>query len=152
MMGVLLALPLCGLLHAAPIGIANHNPGNIRSLHPWLWRGAIGKDARDHLIFRDDLTGLLAMKKILRAYYFQHHLVNVSSIVDRWVGHPKTAAQVAEETGYLLAVAQRAGVAPNERLWLEDHRMMSNLARAIIYAENGEQPYPASLYRQAFGY
>lgn len=107
-------------------------------------------DKDNRLIFQSDLCGLRAMRKVLRAYYFKHHLVTIRQITLRWAKKPVDKKKLAEFNGYCLGVAQKSGVDLDTRLWLEDDVMMETVAKAIIYGENGSQPYPESLLKKVF--
>lgn len=145
-------LLLCGSLHSATIGIENHNPGNIISYDYRQWHGATGTDEWGHLVFPDDEHGLIAIRRVLRAYYYKHKIRNVSGIVNRWVRRPKTEAEIQAVRNYILCVCQRAKVKPNQRLWLNDNEMMASIAKAIVFAENSSDPYPEDLYKKVFKY
>ena len=133
----------------AAIGLDNHNPGNIRSTHPWQWPGAVGVDPWHRLIFRTDLDGLRAMRRVLRAYN-RKGINTVAGIVNRWIG-PKTGrASIRQAWGYLLRVAADMGT--TGRIALNDPEVQGRLAQSIVYAENGSQPYPEALFKRVFHY
>ena len=150
--GLILALLLVAATCHASIGTDNRNPGNIRGHRCQDWGGAIAHDPWGHLIFRTDLDGLKAMRKVLAAYGRKHHINTVRGICARWVAKPKTKAQARELVGYVKAVAQRAGVGLDTPLDMADRKLLARVARGLVWAENGVDSYPESLFRQAFNY
>ena len=131
------------------IGIDNHNPGNVRSWHPQAWPGAVDVDHWHHLIFKRDLDGLKAIHFILAAYG-RKHVNTISAIVNRWVGPPRSKKDALNKRGYLRAVAQKMHRPMNAHVNLGSPATMIRLAHAIVYAENGSDPYSDSLYDEAF--
>ena len=64
----------------------------------------------------------------------------MQEIINRW------APPVENDTGaYVSQVAKVVGVSPTEPLNLDDDLIMAKLVTAIIWHENGVQPYPAAL-------
>ena len=149
-MRLILAVLLALTIHAhASIGTDNHNPGNIRSWHPNVWAGAVGVDRWHHLRFAADEDGIRAMRRVLRAY--NHKGVRtVAGIVNRWVGPKHGTVAILAVRGYLLRVAKDMGT--TGQIDLSDNEVMGRLAKSIIYAENGVQPYPESVFRKIFHY
>ena len=145
-----LALLLTAGLGAELLGLVNHNPGNIRAHSIKGWNGATGLDPWLYLQFQTDLDGLRAMRRVLRAYDRKHHLHTVAAICNRWVGPPRSNKDVVDHRDYILAVAQRLEVRENELIYLDDPTTLKAIARAIVYAENGMDPFSDRLYEQAF--
>ncbi len=146
-------LLLAGACHAhVPVGIRANNPGNIHGVHVEQWAGAVGTDSYHYLRFATPLDGLRAMRLVMRAYWTRYGICTVSGLVNRWVRKPHGKRQIDDLRQYLLLVSRRMGVEPNQTLAMMDPFTEERLAKAIVYAENGEQPYPDSLYRQAFQY
>lgn len=92
-MNILTALLLCSSLHSGVtvgqadagvhgdvIGLANHNPGNIRAHSIKGWKGAVGLDPWLHIKFKTDLDGLKAIRFVLTAYHRKHHLTRLDDI------------------------------------------------------------------------
>ena len=87
------------------------------------------------------------MRRVLRAY--NHKGVRtVAGIVNRWVGPKHGQAAILAVRGYLLRVAADMGT--TGQIDLGDHKVTKRLARSIVYAENGSNPYPDQLYDQVF--
>ena len=129
-----------------PVGIRSNNMGNLHGDYPSHWLGAISTDRYHYLRFSSPYYGMRAMRINLEAYYYKHHLHTVRQIASRWVRKPCNIQQTADLENYMAGVAQRAGVGKDDRLWLEDKYMMIKLCKAIVYGEQGENPYPDSLY------
>ena len=143
-----MALLLCGATAfcAAPIGIQNSNPGNISGKNLKFWRrhGATGRDCFGHLIFRRDIDGLRAMRFVLAAYGRKGH-DTIRDIAHRWTGHPLDLGRY----GYATCLCQRLHAGLDDRLDMTPATIEA-LARALVLAENGRDPYPARLWREAF--
>jgi len=134
-----------------PIGLALHNPGNIRSAHPERWAGAIGRTDGIICVSARIWTGS-TMRRVLSGYSSRYAESTVAGIVNRWVGPQHTRLQKSEVRDYLLSVAQCLGVNPNQNIDLSDSFEQARVAYCIVYAENGTNPYAERLFRQAFGY
>jgi hypothetical protein len=141
---------LAGSLQAAPIGIRQHNPGNIHGKFPSHWLGATSTDDYGYLSFDTDEHGLRALRINLEFYYFGRHLMTIRQIAKRWVRKPRNAEQRAALESYIQGFAQRVKVRADARLWLEDRRMLEKVGEGIVWVEQGEDPYPKALYRQVF--
>ncbi len=158
---LLLALiPLCTpvCLEAAHnqgyvIGISNSNPGNLRAIKWKWWRkfGATGVDPWHHLIFKSDKDGLKALRYVLQVYGRKGHNT-VNKITKRWVGPRNFEAACDSPLGYRAKLLQDLRVRPNAPLDMNDPKLLATLAKAIVYAENGVNPYSEKLYKEVFGY
>lgn len=140
------------LLADSPCGIRACNPGNIHGLHWKEWGGATQTDENEYLRFKTPLDGLKAMDRVLVAYHERYGIKTVSGIVHRWVREPRNEQQERQLQQYIAFVALNLGVHPKTKLDMDDPRELARIAKAIIFAENSEQPYPDSLFKTAFGY
>lgn len=124
---------------AAPRGIRNNNPGNIKELRgdSTQWVGERATD--DDPLFEEFETpedGIRALVKILRNYKRLYNISMVSSIITRW------APSVENDTkAYIRAVCERMCVSPFEDLDMDNRYQLRLLAVAIIHHENGMMPY-----------
>lgn len=151
MKAILLALLIWSSAgNSAVIGLENHNPGNIRAHSIRGWKGAVGLDPWLHIKFKTDLDGLKAIRFVLTAYDRKHHLTRLDDIVWRWVGPAKNKAQRKQKEGYLRCIVQHTGIKADGMVDLKDRNIQARLARAIVIGECGFDPYPWSLYREAF--
>lgn len=123
---------------AAPRGIRNNNPGNIRKSHE-PWRGLMpAHEQTDPAFFRFSSPewGIRAIAVILRTYQGKYKLGTVRALIKRW------APDVENDTeAYVQAVCTAVGVGPDEPIDLRDAGDMRGVVLAIIRHENGEQPY-----------
>ena len=126
-------------LFGAPRGLRNNNPGNLKFAGQ---PGAIGKDAQGFAIFRTPADGLAAMRRQL-GLYRARGLDTISSIVSAWA--PASAGN--DTAAYIAAVSQAMHVGAQKRLNLSDPAVVSRLMRAMIYHENGQDPFGAGAMR-----
>lgn len=120
-----------------PRGIRNCNPGNIR----WgdAWQGLVTKaDITDSSFcqFTDPVYGIRAMAKIFSKYANVYGLTTPSAIIARWA--PPTENNTP---AYVASVAAALGVGPDDRIDVHEPATMIALLKAVIYQENGVQPY-----------
>lgn len=128
------------LRNTKPRGIRNNNPLNIRK-NTIEWQGAVGDDgAFVKFAFASD--GIRAAARILKTYRDKYGLNTVAGIVARWAPPNENDTQ-----SYIDSVAGKVGVAPSQTLSDEDY---PNLIRAMIYHENGQQPYPVIIINDGF--
>lgn len=129
----------------APRGIYNHNPGNIERTAE-TWRGQSQVQADDRFVqFDAPIWGLRALAKLLRNYQTRYGLRTIRTIIGRWApqGENNTVA-------YVDAVAEEVHQAPDAFLDLVAHpEILHALMAAIVHHENGQQPYPDSLFVDA---
>lgn len=64
-----------------PHGIRTNNPGNLRGLAQFVGSSR-GRDG--FLIFQSEVDGIRAAALTLHAYYYEHGLKTISTIVHRW--------------------------------------------------------------------
>ena len=147
---ILSLLLVSGGMYGKTIGIENHNGGNIRVHSIKGWSGAVGLNEWKHIIFATDLDGIRAIRRVLRGYDRKHRLDKLGPICWRWVGPAKTYEQLLQKKGYLRSICQKMNMTETSFVDLRDRHVMMRLAKAIVYSENGSQPYPDSLYREAF--
>lgn len=124
---------------AAPRGIRNNNPGNIRLGIQWF--GLVPPAQQTDPTFCQFDTaahGIRAIGKILCTYHDVYGLNTIQDMIARWAppNENDTAAYVAN-------VAQLVGVQPSDPINIHDPNTLATLVKAIIFHENGEQPYDA---------
>lgn len=147
--GALFALALFGLLYMKnnnqPRGIRNNNPLNIRENHlvDYDWQGEHELDIDPE--FEEFVTpekGIRAAARILKNYRDNRGLNTVSGIITRWA--PPTEN---DTTSYIESVAVKVGIGRSEALTDYDY---PELIKAMIYHENGQQPYSDSIIESGF--
>lgn len=126
-----------------PRGIRNNNPGNIKiGVKPW--RGQVGVDERGFVKFDDAENGLRAMGVILGNYHKLRGLSTIRQFFGRYA-----PAKENDVDSYVDDVAKRCGVGADEPYDLADEGKMARLLEAIVWHENGQQPYEKGLIRAA---
>lgn len=113
-------------------GIRNNNPMNIRA-DGTQWRGAVGDDG-EFVQFDSPVMGIRAAARILRTYRQKYGLSTIGGIVSRWA--PPSENDTAS---YIKSVAAKVGKIADADLSDSDYPA---LMAAMIYHENGKQPYP----------
>jgi len=119
-----------------PRGLRNNNGGNIRG-GPVPWKGEVGRDPVDFVIFSSAHYGLRALAKLLITYRLKYVLDCVEEIIGRWAPTSEN-----DTRAYVNAVAREVGVSPTETInVVTDPAMLGRLVAAIVRHENGQQPY-----------
>ena len=121
---------------ALPRGIRNHNPGNIEWGDPWQGlRPAADRTDKRFAQFVSAAYGLRALARVLISYYDNHGIRTVRAAISRW------APPVENNTeSYVLAVAAKVGVAPDEPIDFHDYERLRPLLEGIVRHENGAGP------------
>lgn len=131
-----------GVKSMTPRGIRNNNPGNIMSDGSTVWNGQVGVDAGGYLVFSTPEYGMRAMAVNLYHYQEWSGLGTIRAIIERWAP-PSTNDTAA----YIADVSARLGIAPGAAVNVV--QILPQLIPAIIWHENGEQPYTAQQIAQA---
>jgi hypothetical protein len=119
-----------------PRGVRNENPGNIR-LGRSDWRGSIARSTDpDFVQFEHAIYGIRALANLLRNYRAKYGLETVNGIISRYAPPNEN-----ETMAYVNRVAEYLGVEPDAKLDLDNREMLRRLIEAIIWHENGQQPY-----------
>ena len=127
---------------AAPRGIRNNNPGNIK--HGDTWKGEVKSTDKTFEQFKDAEHGIRAIGVLLRTYNTKYNLDTVDSIISRWA--PKSENQTQN---YINFVSKQLGVTSKTRLYLFHKGQIYNrtalkaLVNAIIRMETSYK-YPDS--------
>ena len=85
------------------------------------------------------------MRYVLRQYGRKGHNT-IRDIARRWTGHPLDLGRY----GYAACLCQRLHAGLDQRLDMSDPAIIEALARSLVRAENGRDPYPSSLWWDAF--
>lgn len=131
---------LMKLRNTKPRGIRNNNPLNIRKSGD-NWLGSVGDDG-EFVQFSLASLGVRAAARILKNYRDKYGLNTVSGIINRWAPPSENDTQ-----SYIESVAKKVHVDANQVLDDSDY---PNLIRAMIYHENGQQPYPVDVINDGF--
>ena len=121
-----------------PRGIRNNNPLNIKWSASNGWNGQTGKDSGGFCIFDNPENGVRAAAKILNSYK-KLGLTSIRQIVKRWTSGDSTTIQ----SNYIDFIVKGLQIGA-------DVSLNSNNYAALLFAmtqfENGQNPYPMSLY------
>lgn len=120
-------------------GIRNNNPGNIDYVPANKWRGQLPPNpAIEKRFARFDTpeNGIRALAKLLLTYQSKHGLKTVYQVIARWA--PPTENNTKS---YAAAVSKAMGVAPDDEIDLRSPAMLIPMVTAIIWHENGYNPY-----------
>lgn len=120
----------------APRGLRNNNPGNIMTLPSGhMWDGQTGVDPEGYAVFGTPEAGMKAAATNLNTYATRHAIDTVAGVVNRWA-----PASAGNNTGnYATYIAQRMGVAPDQKLNMSDPRVQHGILGGIFSFENGPQ-------------
>jgi hypothetical protein len=117
-------------------GIRNNNPGNIKLNAKNAWQGKVAQGTDDTFEqFKDPLSGLRAMAVLLVRHY-DKGARSIPQLVSIWA--PPNENKTA---WYIKAVVRQTGFGEDEQLNLHDPEYLGPLMKAIIFEENGNQPY-----------
>lgn len=128
---------------ALPRGIRNNNPGNIRYTGT-QWKG-LASPATDgaFCIFTDARYGIRAMAKILASYQ-SRGVDSLPEIISTWAPSSENDTQ-----SYILSVSARSGLSP---VGIVSREQWPQLIEAIIWHENGKQPYTMATIREGISW
>lgn len=115
-----------------PRGVRNNNPGNIKKTGD-NWDGSNGNDGT-FVIFLEPEYGIRAMIKLFRKYTDDYNLNSIAEIIGRYA--PQNENDTMEYVNY---VSGFMNIDKDE--WLDFPSDFYKLVEAVIYFENGEQPY-----------
>lgn len=132
------------LVKAPTRGEKNANPGNIRFDLLTQWLGQTGYDDKGFCRFDAPEHGIRALCRVLLNYQRLDGCRTLGDVIRRY------APGSENDTGaYVTDVAQRTGIGAGETLDLEHAGELTNLARAIIFHENGRCIYDAATIAKA---
>lgn len=117
-------------------GIRNNNPGNIRRSDD-KWQGlATNQPDSEFFTFQSPIYGIRAIARLLINYQDNNSLSTIREFINRW------APSVENNTdAYVSSVAKRSGFDPDQTIDVHQHEYLKPLVLAIIWHENGVQPY-----------
>lgn len=121
----------------------NNNPGNLRPSNA-PYKGQVGVDSNNYLIFESPEMGLRAMMVTLRTYFTVHRLTTVRKIIYRWA--PPSDNNPTES--YINFVCLRLNKTADQELNFD--MVVVDLCKAMVDFETGKKaPYSDSQYRLA---
>ncbi|WP_294909520.1 structural protein [Tatumella sp. UBA2305] len=128
-------------------GIRNNNPGNIRWGDEWL--GLVQPSERTDTEFCQFISpqyGIRAMIVILRNYQIKYGLNTLFSIINRWAPPDENNTD-----DYIDNISGIIGVDKFYILDLSRNQMVIAIIKAIIFHENGSQPYTKDIFYEVLG-
>lgn len=132
-------------------GIRNHNPGNIEinSNNDWLGQVYPSSDTR-FVTFESPIYGIRAISRTLITYFDKYKLDTIEKIVSRWAPPTNNDGAIENDTeSYIQSVQKRSNMPRNAPLDLFDYETNYAIVEAIIYHENGKQPYSKNQINRA---
>jgi hypothetical protein len=115
-------------------GERNFNPGNIRHGSSWVGLAATQNDP-SFCTFISPEYGIRAIAMILASYKAKG-IDTLRATVNRWAPPSEN-----ETDAYVHDVSSQTGLDPDTCIDLTAFTTCKALVKAIIYHENGEQPY-----------
>lgn len=117
-------------------GIKNNNPGNIRKSGS-VWQGKIIPSSDpDFEEFDNAIDGIRALAKIILKYYKSYGLSTITGIISRYAPGSEN-----DTAAYIADVALRTGFDKDTDLNIGDPQILASIVSAIIWHENGQNPY-----------
>jgi hypothetical protein len=113
----------------------NNNPLNLTSLPHGAWDGQVGNDG-PFAVFSSPQAGLAAADRNLQSYQRLHGINTIGGVINRWA--PQSGGN--DTGGYIGAVSQDLGVAPNQPIDLTDPQVRQKLLMSMAKVESGGTP------------
>ena len=123
-------------------GLRNNNAGNIRWDEKTQWVGMTGSDDKGFIIFSEPKFGVRAMARVLKSYS-RRGVRTVRDIISTWAPTNENDTE-----SYIKSVTRKTGFDEFYPVTESDY---SDLIAAIIFHENGEQPYSQEEIKQGIG-
>lgn len=121
------------------LGIRNNNPLNMREVGI-PWNGKTG-DNKGFTTFETPFYGIRAAANDIKNKWL-NGIDTIAALIDVWAPDSEN-----DTAAYIASVSQKTGI-PAEQKLLSLTQLMQ-VIEAMIYHENGEQPYDQSLIGQA---
>lgn len=128
-------------------GIRNNNPGNIDYNPANKWQGQLpfNKAIEPRFCrFHAPEYGVRAVMKLLQNYA-RAGFNTVEKMINRWAPPIENKTRI-----YIYGVAKKLGVSPSDGIDPFDKETVIELTKAIIFHENGKQPYSQDVFEKAF--
>ncbi|HEI8461977.1 TPA: structural protein [Morganella morganii] len=129
-------------------GIRNNNPGNIDYRPANNWKGQLPYDKSIEprfCRFSAPEYGIRAIIALLRNYQGKYALKTIRGLISRWAPSNEN-----NTNAYVSGVSKALGVDPDASVSLVYKDTAISLAKAIIYHENGCQPYSDAVFEKAY--
>lgn len=116
-----------------PRGIRNNNPMNVTSIATQHFVGELVPDFDDFCTFDSPLHGIRAGALVLLTYFLIHDINTIRGAITRW--------SATDQAPYIAFVSKLAGVQADQVIDFFNPTILFLIVRAIIFFENGENPY-----------
>lgn len=116
-----------------PRGIRNNNPMNVTSIAAQHFVGELVPDFDDFCTFDSPLNGIRAGALVLLTYFLIHDINTIRGAISRW--------SATDQAPYIAFVSKLAGIKADQAINFFNPAILYNIVRAIIYFENGANPY-----------
>lgn len=123
-----------------PRGIRNNNPLNIRIGNNW--KGEVNGNDAEFETFATPIMGIRAAARLLKNYRDLYGLDTIEKIIFRW-----SPPNENDTDSYINSVSRRINI--DVRQVLNDGDYVALIA-AMIFHENGMQPYDVDTIKQGF--
>jgi hypothetical protein len=123
-------------------GFRNNNPANLRGDDEWI--GKTGVDDAGFVQFDTPQAGLRAMAINLNNQQKKYGIDTVAGLISKYAPSNEN-----DTMGYIQKVSNDLGVKPNQKIQLNNDKVMLGLMKSMITMENGVQPYQESQLIQA---
>lgn len=120
------------------LGIRNNNPLNIRYNPANKWIGQ-GEPNGGFCTFDTPVDGIRAAAVLIQNHYDKRGAASIRALVSIWA-----PAQENDVGSYVESVCQRSGLTADEALDFHNYEHMRPVIEAMIWHENGSQPYTAA--------
>ncbi len=128
-------------------GVRNNNPGNIEKGDNWRGLSAVQTDSR-FAQFDSPVFGIRAIMVLLRNYQTRHNINTIDGVIDRYA---PAGDDNPHHENYVNFVASEVGVGRGDVINLvDDAPTIIKVVSAIVRFENGYQPYPWTVYNNAY--
>ena len=128
-------------LGTSPKGIRNNNPMNLEFRSSIQWRGQLGTDGR-FAVFDTPVNGIRAGMINIHTKMVRDGLNSVRKILNRLSPSFENPTE-----SFITFVSRRMGVGADQPLTFAQHILP--MSKAIVFFENGEDPYTDDQYREA---
>ena len=120
-----------------PMGIRTNNPLNLVHVAKNKWQGLAEPPSEGRFCrFVSAVYGIRAAALNLIAYQDRHGIRTIKALVEKWAPFSENNTRA-----YVKSVAQRSGFAATLPLDLHSYGHLRPVIEAMIWHENGEQPY-----------
>jgi len=124
-------------------GLRNNNAGNIRKGADWLGLDPNGNDSA-FAVFISPEYGIRALAKVIHNYQARYGINTIRGLITRYAPSSEN-----DTKAYIDSVASSVGVSADAPIVFDN--LMMPIVKAIIYHENGEQPYSDALLAKGIG-